>query len=444
MPPRRLPGDSDFGNAAEEAEFRTYAFTQSYTLAQSIHLQVALSSTLVSFHCQISMWVMIVPIAATGSLALFWRYLSKLDDRRRAYQMGTDFAFVMGFTPAVAGIVACFHQDYLKSLIESKAFGIYYWLLFFQFGTWLHSLYLTRARLYVIYTWLLVTNLMLPSFTAPSEEEELGCLLILLFASVTIGHALEMQCRDNFLFRKRAQAEQIGDSRLNHIIKNKTCAATFITQRIENTLVGNTDGPTLQMPAQNEEIVEHLRMVSTILHQNADWCHLRELFVQLQNDVYEVAQVPTNLDELIHRVTGRPSTKEGVAVYGVELDRAASCPAKVLIDPSILMLCLEEAFSNVAKYSDPSEPARVRVEIRTSETSETSEIRTSETSERGEKEHGRAAGRATATAGQDRACSSSSAAERSPGGAASALERRTGWLHVYVDSIDRLDRRGLP
>ena len=177
------------------------------------------------------------------------------------------------------------------------------------------------------------------------------------------GSALERQCRNSFHFRQRAEAERVGDSRLNHVIKNKACAATFITKRIEDTLEDTLRKRTGEAPpfaAQSDEILAQLRTVSSILYQCSEWCHLRELFVQLQSGLYVSAAVLTSLDELITRVAGRP-THEGTAVRAIELTRSPSCPAELLIDPSILMLCLEEAFSNIAKYSEPSEPTRIRL-----------------------------------------------------------------------------------
>ena len=186
----------------EEAKFRTFGFHESYTLAQSIHCQVALSCVFVIAICPVSFWLMLVPMCSTGSLGIFWRYLSHMADRDRAHRIGANFAFgVDATTPALASAVASLHREQLLAI---PSFGIYYWLLLFEFSIWLHTIYLTPARLHTVHATLLIANCMLPSFTAPSEAQEFVCLLIVVTASCTLGSALERQCRDSFNFRQQS------------------------------------------------------------------------------------------------------------------------------------------------------------------------------------------------------------------------------------------------
>lgn len=71
---------------------------------------------------------------------------------------------------------------------------------------------------------------------------------------------------------------------------------------------------------------------------------MREMFVQLQRGVYNSSKPLTDLTSLFERFGERATFK---------LDR---CPRWLHVDGSILLLCLEEAFSNAAKYRDPLRP----------------------------------------------------------------------------------------
>ena len=405
-----------------EVKFRTYGFEESYTLAQSIHCQVALGCIfIIAIHPE-TFLVMMVPICVTGLLGIFWCYLSRMADRGRAHRFASNFAFgVACTTPALASFVGTLNRE---ELLAIPTFSTYYWLLFSEFFMWLHSIYLSPVRLHIVHATLLICNILMPSFTAPSETEELACLLLVMTASFTVGHALEVQCRSSFDFRRRASAERMGDSRLNHVIKNKACAASFITQRIEDSLLQQrTDMPTPTGKAQTDETVAQLRLVASILYQSSQWCHLRELFVQLQSGAYVSVAMPTKLDELIRRVAGRPTIDDTV-VHGVELVHNPNCPAELVIDSSILMLCLEEAFSNIAKYSDPSEATSILLDLHDLHIRE----------DDGESEHARASSAALP----------SQAPPASPmAGEATAEPSAQHILHVYVDSIDRPGMRQL-
>jgi hypothetical protein len=71
---------------------------------------------------------------------------------------------------------------------------------------------------------------------------------------------------------------------------------------------------------------------------------MREMFVQLQRGVYHSARPLTDLHALFNRFNERAT---------LQLE---ACPRWLHVDGNILLLCLEEGFSNAAKYGDPSRP----------------------------------------------------------------------------------------
>ena len=179
-------------------------------------------------------------------------------------------------------------------------------------------------------------------------------IFVCFTAGAFTGRALERSQRMAFESRRtlvaHASSERLGDSRLNHVLKNKTAAATYLIELIQEDLAppaaASAAGGAGGLDASTMAAMQgRLDSVVTLLQQNADWCHMRELFVQLQRGVYMSSMPLTDLASTFTRFPEQGAT--------VHFD---NCPRWLHVDSNILLLCLEEGFSNAHKYRAHAEP----------------------------------------------------------------------------------------
>ena len=369
----------------QELQFLAYAYHESYELVQSVHWHVAITFLIIGFMNPDRAILMAasVPCITTGGLGIVRRRLHIMPDRIRARRLGSQIAWVSAVTTVPAANYLCSLCPELK---PQAGFMLFYWLLFFTFATWLQINALTASAKQRVYVWLVVCNLATPSWSLLTEYEDACALAIVLSASILFGRAIEAHHRATFAFRLQAEAERLGDSRLNHVLKNKTCAASFLLERVCKQLEdgggsgeggeggeggdggdggegSECGGGARPLAGMHVSWAAQLRSVQGMLHQNADWCHLRELFVQLQTGVYTPVSVLTDLRSIVERVAGRPVHGGSGASIVPTVRFEAGSPQRLQIDHNILMLCLEEAFSNIAKYADAALCPTVRLEV---------------------------------------------------------------------------------
>ena len=223
------------------------------------------------------------------------------------------------------------------------------------FAVWMHTWTLTLDERLMLHVWILGCNAVEPSRSRMTELEDLLVLLSVLAVGFFTSCALERSQRIAHERRRilaaHAQTERLGDSQLNHVIKNKTAGALFILDNTREELEGRTSRGEVDRRVSGE-VQERLDQVKHVLLQCADWCHMREMFVQLQRGVYHSSRPLTDLTAVFLRFDESATFK---------LD---NCPRWLNVDSNILLLCLEEGVSNANKYRDPNRPFVVTARLK--------------------------------------------------------------------------------
>ena len=146
------------------------------------------------------------------------------------------------------------------------------------------------------------------------------------------------------------RAQRNADSRLNHVIKGRCGTAR------------STIAAFLQL--HRREVGHELpRALSVMLEQTIDslgeaiqWCHRRQMFVQLEEGTYTSRRTLCNLEGLLHA---------SLAIDG-DLGGEIDCSEAALslwLDESVLRLGLDEALSNARKYREPQTPVLITARL---------------------------------------------------------------------------------
>ena len=192
------------------------------------------------------------------------------------------------------------------------------------------------------------------------RDEDAASALVCLVIGMLIGHTIELYMRQTYLSRREQTSvsdnSRRADSRLNHVLKNKSAEARFLIEEVTDGLraikqaaaAGQTDKVYIS------RLLDNLSKVQLIHEQTVEWTHMRELFMQLQYGTYKSSAIPTDMAQLFRRVMG---TDESVCK--VEM----GCRDVLCVDASILQLQLEEARSNALKYREPGSQLVVRVQL---------------------------------------------------------------------------------
>ena len=146
------------------------------------------------------------------------------------------------------------------------------------------------------------------------------------------------------------RAQRNADSRLNHVIKGRCGTAR------------STIAAFLQL--HRREVGHELpRALSVMLEQTIDsldeaiqWCHRRQMFVQLEEGTYTSRCTLCNLEDLL---------RASLAIDG-DLGGEIDCSEAALslwLDESVLRLVLDEALSNARKYREPQTPILITARL---------------------------------------------------------------------------------
>ena len=199
-----------------------YSFRQNYLLSQMIHLHVAGSFFLIGLASgSLSTFMMVCVPGLTTAMLGYVRYqLHRMEDHVRAHQIGAQICLVAGAaTVPLANVLGSTMREVLR---QQVSFMLFYWLNFMTFAVWVQINAIPVRRRLGLFVWIAVVCIATPSWSALSEAEELCALAIIFSASELIGHALRQQHRMTQAFRLEAVSQRMGDSRLNHVIKNST------------------------------------------------------------------------------------------------------------------------------------------------------------------------------------------------------------------------------
>ena len=173
------------------------------------------------------------------------------------------------------------------------------------------------------------------------DSTEINLWLGATFMGSSIGYILEHSLRSLFLTQAResrhAAANRAADSRLNHVIKGLCGSASGL---ISTALLDKT---------QAHSLSEHAILQ---LNEAVDWCHQRQLFIQLEMGSYTSLKVDCAVGKLLERV---------IEPVDGRLEGAVSLKAHV--DEGVLRLVAAEAISNATKYRRPGTTIVVKLSL---------------------------------------------------------------------------------
>ncbi|KAL1504732.1 hypothetical protein AB1Y20_008510 [Prymnesium parvum] len=153
--------------------------------------------------------------------------------------------------------------------------------------------------------------------------------------AVSVAKELEHQ-------KHLAQVQQLADSRLNHVIKGRCGTAS--------SLVGSVlSSHAHLLPKASQELL--LRSIEC-LQQAAEWCHRREVFVQLEQNSYASQRIASDIPAILSHALGGHGTVE-----------CEPPDMLVLVDVLVLRVALEESISNALKYRERNTPLSIRATL---------------------------------------------------------------------------------
>ena len=136
--------------------------------------------------------------------------------------------------------------------------------------------------------------------------------------------------------KRKQQAQRSADSRLNHMIKGR-CGTARSTIAAFLALHEQAFGSPLT--AEMIELREMLKRTIDSLGEAVEWCHRRQIFVQLEQGNYTSHRAACDVHGLLNAAIG----SDGVVNVSADM-------ASVSVDESVLRIVLEEALSNARKY----------------------------------------------------------------------------------------------
>jgi len=133
---------------------------------------------------------------------------------------------------------------------------------------------------------------------------------------------------------RSTKSARTADSRLNHVLKNKSVEVCFLVRETMILLQGMVDlgdGLVSNLKAKSESM-------SRTLDHMQEWVHRREVFMQLANGTYASRSTIVSLGDLLRNMASG------------DVDINLSCPDVINTDVNMLLIQLEEALSNARKY----------------------------------------------------------------------------------------------
>jgi len=265
-----------------EARFRDESFQDSYWLHQFVIGCALTTATYTLLVGRLSSATQYTTLLASGAFRV-WLHSCELP--RRARVVGTCLHFVLTAMP---------HVEMLVRIVVAKCTGgkppqadrpdldqMLFPVLLCSFGMPIQSRLL-----------LLCLALQASLLSAHARSYDAVRHVLLHVVCFGAGHVIERErrrSRAGFQRQKEAlQAAREGrraDSRLNHVIKNKSAEATFLVgelvagvRKIQRTL--EQRGGMLSIGAQLSQLLDHLSSVHSIHAQTSEWVHQRQLFIQ--------------------------------------------------------------------------------------------------------------------------------------------------------------------
>ena len=173
-----------------------------------------------------------------------------------------------------------------------------------------------------------------------------------LCAALLLGQLLAAMMRRSYSKAASALRDRAAEARLNHMIKGNCGAAIMGLQGMHKKL-RDQEGSTPTRDPTLKQMSAELELPLEMLKRAVQWCHRRQMFVQLETGVYRSARSACDVRELLQRTTSSEQT--------VELD--VHCPRGIRIDQAVLEVVIEEALSNARKYREPGTHITLRAEF---------------------------------------------------------------------------------
>jgi len=322
----------------------------------------------------------LVPLSATSSTfvdvlpilfgPMFWELLQSVVPRCPARAIYSQVTLVLCAVPHVAILLSGTRPGEAQPGLCCGAPDGFLQLLLPVF---LHSFSATFMSRMGVHGLALCSKLL----TAQRRRDDDSHQVVLHVAGCLIGHLIEYTQRLGFQRRQQliqaAEASRRADSRLNHILKNKSVEACYVIAELEDCMLQIKDGlsnidqgpPSVSSApapprdqANFEAEVARLRgllsSMRSIHTETSQWTHRREMFLQLQHGLYQSRMLPTNLEETLQAVMRNDT---------VEVQLHVPQPPLIELDADMLRLQLEEARSNVLKYRAPGSCLTVHAEL---------------------------------------------------------------------------------
>jgi hypothetical protein len=145
------------------------------------------------------------------------------------------------------------------------------------------------------------------------------------------------------LERKNASnmAEMAADKRLTHVVKGRCGSAISAVETFRQLL-----GPYLKSELP-EEMSNLISAPLVHLREAIEWCHRRQVFVQLEEGTYVSRHIPVHIDSLLEASLANSGT---VSSYVAE---------PLALDVTVLKIALDEVISNALKYRRQCTPLNI-------------------------------------------------------------------------------------
>ena len=170
-----------------------------------------------------------------------------------------------------------------------------------------------------------------PVFSIGTSEAILAISGNLL--GILCGYAMDSDRQRLLATLQIASINRRADSRLNHVIKGHCGGANGL---ISALLVELEEEPDLRLLRLAQE---RLKEIQWMLDEAADWCHSREVFVQLESGTYI-----THLSKVAARSFLKAQAGTCSTVTSIDA---------VMVDHNLFRLLVHEGLSNAKKYCEP-------------------------------------------------------------------------------------------
>lgn len=185
------------------------------------------------------LWAFGAVVPAWAITVRFRRWLHDMKDLRSARLYGKRVTIVLSVLGVLVDSVSRHGSE------SSSVFvGTTRWLHLSIFSLWMHAWTLSVRERAMLCLWIVVCRALEPPETGMSRFQTLSLLVTSLLVGFMTSLALERSKRISHerlrLLLAHAQSERLGDSQLNHVIKNKTAEALFVLDITNDDLVARS------------------------------------------------------------------------------------------------------------------------------------------------------------------------------------------------------------